>query len=338
MIEATLELSEQVGLKPACDALEVSRSAIYRQRTSTSKPAELPESKPQRRPSPRGLSANEKSEVLKTLHSERFVDAAPRTVVATLLGEGVYTCSYRTMYRLLRENDETRERRNQAKHRVYARPELLATAPNQVWSWDGTWLRGPKKGDKYSLYIMLDIFSRYVVGWMLAESENGEDAKHFIQECYESQHVDRRQLILHSDRGSAQRSEEVVRLTTKLGIARSYSRPRVCNDNPFSESVNKTLKYHHEFPERFDSPEHARNFCQDFFDWYNNEHQHSSIAFLPPGIVHTNAEKPILKKRQQTMDSAYAAHPQRFVNGPPAITPLPTHVYLNKPQTQTQAH
>ncbi len=277
---------------------------------------------------------------MKLLNCEDFVDMAPRAIHAVLLEQGTYLCSPRTMYRLLAANNATRERRQGETKYRFERPELMATRPNEVWTWDVTWLRGPAKGERYALYIMLDLYSRYVIGWMLAHTENGELAEDFIGQCYRAQGIDPGGLTIHSDRGSAQTSEKVCKVTDLLGIARSYSRPRVCNDNPFSESINKTVKYHHEFPDRFTSFEAARDFCREFFEWYNHEHRHSGIAMLAPVLVHAGNHQQVIEQRQAVLDHAYAAHPERFVHGPPTTEPVPSIVYLNKPRPkpEVEAH
>ena len=273
---------------------------------------------------------------MKLLNSEAFVDMAPKAIHAKLLEQGVYLCSPRTMYRLLASSNAVRERRKVSERPRFERPELMAMRPNEVWTWDVTWLRGPDKGDRFALYIMLDLYSRYVVGWMLANTENGELAKDFIDQCYRAQHIKPGSLTMHSDRGSAQTSEKVRKLIDVLDISLSYSRPRVCNDNPYSESINKTVKYHPVFPDRFDGFDDARTFCRDFFDWYNEEHRHSGIAMLAPAVVHAGEHVDVLAKRQTGLDAAYAAHPERFVHGAPITTPLPTAVYLNKPEPKPE--
>ena len=267
-----------------------------------------------------------------TLNSVRFVDMAPKAIHAKLLEEGTYLCSPRTMYRLLDAENMVRERRQASSLPRFERPELMATRPNEVWTWDVTWLRGPAKGERYALYIMLDLFSRYVVGWMLAHTENAELAKDFIDQCYLSQGVEPGTLTVHSDRGSAQTSEKVRKLTDILEIARSYGRPRVCNDNPFSEAINKTVKYHRDFPNRFVGFDTGLEFCRGFFNWYNHEHVHSGIAMLTPAVVHRGDDREVIEQRQAALDQAYAAHPERFVHGPPKAKQLPTAVYLNKPE------
>lgn len=273
---------------------------------------------------------------MELLHTEKFVDMAPRAIHAVLLEQGVYLCSPRTMYRLLADAQEARGRRqSQSKHR-FERPELLAVKPNEVWAWDVTWLRGPEKGERYALYVMLDLFSRYVVGWMLAHAENGELAADFIQQCHENQGIDPGTLIVHSDRGTAQKSEKVRKLTDLLDVARSYGRPRVCNDNPFAEALNKTVKYYRSYPHRFAGFDHAQAYCREFFTWYNHDHRHSGIAMLTPAVVHASEHEPVIAARQAALDLAFAAHPERFVHGPPKAAQLPTAVYLNKPESKPE--
>ena len=331
-MDGTRELAGQIGAKPACDATGASRATLYR--------AEAPRRFGPRRPRPRparALSAQEQRDVMDLLHTENFVDMAPRAIHGVLLEMGIYLCSARTMYRLLEASRETGERRQQARHDHYERPELLATAPNQVWTWDVTWLRGPERGERYALYIMLDLFSRYVVGWRLADAENGELAADFIDQCHASQGIAAGALTVHSDRGSAQRSENVVALTQLLDVARSYGRPRVSNDNAYSESINKTLKYRLDYPNRFSGLDDARAHCRRFFIWYNTEHRHSGIAMLTPEVVHAGTHEPIVAHRQATLDRAHAAHPERFVRGAPKTETLPTTVYLNKPLPKPEA-
>jgi len=263
-MEAALTLSSEVGIKPACEALEVSRAGFYR--TQTQRNASLVE--PRKRPSPpRALSSDERQGVIDILHTDRFVDKAPYEVYATLLDEGQYHCSIRTMYRILDENKEVKERRNQLSHPVYQKPELLATAPNQVWSWDITKLLGPVKWTYFYLYVIMDIFSRYVVGWMIAPAESAILAERLIGETYAKQNIGRGQLTIHADRGSSMKSKPVALLLSDLGITKTHSRPHTSDDNPYSEAQFKTLKYRPDFPERFGSIEDARSFCQDFFPW-----------------------------------------------------------------------
>jgi len=269
--------------------------------------------------------------VLAVLHSERFVDRAPAQVVATLLDESQYLCSVRTMYRLLGDRGELHERRDRLVRPAYQRPELVATAPNQVWSWDLTKLRGPVTWLYFHLYVLLDLFSRFVVGWLLARHESGALARRLIAESCERQGIPPGQLTIHADRGSAPASKTVAQLLADLGVERSHSRPHVSNDNPFSESHFATVKGHPEFPDRFASFEHAHGFCRGFFPWYNTEHRHSGLAYLTPEMVHTGRAPLVLARRAEVLDAAYAAHPERFVRRPPKPLALPRAVWINPP-------
>jgi putative transposase len=293
--------------------------------------------RPQRR-QPRALDDAERREVLDLLHSPRFVDKAPAAVYAALLDEGTYRCSIRTMYRILHDASEVRERRNQLRHPKYKKPELLATAPNQVWSWDITKLLGPTKWTYYYLYVILDIYSRYVVGWMLASRENADLAKRLLRDTIAKEKVDADELTIHSDRGPSMKSHTVAQLLATLGVTKSHSRPHVSNDNPFSESQFKTLKYRPEFPQRFGSQEDGRGFCERFFQWYNHEHYHSGIALLTPAMVHHGQAKKVLDRRRKALDMAYAMYPQRFVNKRPTPLPLPEAVWINPPTPSSERH
>ena len=284
------------------------------------------------RPSPgRALSADEREMVLQLLRSERFVDQSPGEVYATLLDEGRYVCSLRTMYRLLAENGEVRERRDPLRHPPYEKPELLATAPNQVWSWDITKLLGPVKWTYYYLYVILDIFSRYVVGWMVAHRESAELARRLIAATARKQGVRPGQLTVHADRGSSMTSKPVGLLLSDLGITKTHSRPHVSDDNPYSESQFKTMKYRPEFPERFGCLEDARGFCQGFFRWYNTQHHHTGIGLLTPETVHYGRGPQVREARQRVLDAAYAQHAERFVGKPPHAPALPEAVWINPP-------
>jgi len=331
MTALVTELSECVGVTEACAALEQPRSTYYRR----SRPvAQRPKKK---RPRPaRALGSSEHDKVVQMLHSERFVDHAPAQVVAALLEEGVYHCSTRTMYRILSSRGEVRERRNQLRHPRYRRPELLATEPNQVWSWDITKLRAAHKWTYYYLYVLLDIFSRYVVGWMLSHRESGELAAELLEQSYHKQGVDPEQLTVHADRGSAPTSKTLRQMMVDLGVQRSHSRPRVSNDNPFSESNFHTLKSRPDYPNRFGCYEDARSFCRRTFDWYNHHHHHCGIAMLTPQQVHHGRAEQVLAERQRVLDRAYAAHPERFVNGPPKVSSLPQAVWINPPEDKTK--
>lgn len=320
-----------VGTAPACRALELSRASLYRMR----QPPNSEASRPSRPASPRALGPGEREAVLDTLHSERFMDHAPAQVHATLLDEGTYLCSSRTMYRILDSALEVKERRDQVRRPHYAKPELLATRPNQVWSWDITKLMGPAKWTYFYLYVILDIFSRYVVGWMLAPHESAALAEGLIGETYDKQRIEKGQLTLHADRGSSMKSKPVALLLADLGVVKTHSRPQVSNDNPFSESQFKTMKYRPEFPDRFGSIEDGRAFGHVFFPWYNDAHYHSSLGFLTPAAVHYGMAEGVREKRKQILAAAYAAHPERFVKGTPQIAELPQAVWINPPEKKT---
>jgi putative transposase len=313
-----------------CQSVGIARASLYRRRQPAR--AAVPASPP--RPSPRALIRAERQAILDALHSERFVDQAPAEVHATLLEEQTYLGSVRTMYRVLAEAAEVRERRDQARHPSYAKPELVATAPNQIWSWDITKLKGPAKYVYYSLYVILDLFSRYVVGWMVAGHESARLAERLIEATCVKQGIGPQQLTIHADRGAPMRSKLVALLFSDLGIEASHSRPRVSNDNPFSESQFRTLKYRPEFPDRFGSVEHARAVSHGLFAWYNDAHHHSGLSYLTPAAVHSGRADTILDVRHQARVAAYAAHPERFVKGPPRRETLPTAVWINAP-TQT---
>lgn len=324
MIAAVETLARDVGVAPACDAFKFPRATLYRRR----KPKAIRAPRP--RPA-RALSDTERKAVLDELHSERFVDVAPPAVYATLLDEGTYLCAPRTMYRILGDAKEVRERRNQLRHPVYARPELVALAPKRVWTWDITKLKGPVVMVYFYLYVILDLFSRYVVGWLLAQAESAALAHRLISETCLQQGVDRNQLTIHSDRGAPMTSNNVAQLLAELGVMRSLSRPHVSNDNPYSESHFKTLKYRPSFPDRFGSFQDAHSFCRATLSWYNTEHRHSSLALLTPAEVHFGRAPQILAARQVALDTAYAAHPERFVRKPPVVAKLPEAVWINPP-------
>jgi putative transposase len=266
---------------------------------------------------------------------DRFVDQSPREVYATMLDEGTYLCSVRSMYRILQEQGEARERRNQLCRPTYQKPELLARGPNQVWSWDITKLKGPVKWTYYYLYVLLDIFSRYVVGWMVAHREQASLAQKLIEESCTKHSIKPGQLMVHSDRGPSMSSKSVALLLADLGVTKTHSRPHVSNDNPYSESQFKTLKYRLDFPERFGSMEDTRGFCQTFFPWYNTEHHHSGISFLTPEQVHYGLAKQIVKEREAVLKMAYEIRPDRFKKGPPKPMSLPEAVWINKPLTKS---
>jgi putative transposase len=305
--------------------LSVARATFYRH-------GQPPPPRPKKaRRSSRALTEVERADVLSVLHSAEFVDCAPAAVHAKLLDQGRYLCAPRTMYRLLSTEGEVRERRHQLTHPHYQAPELLATAPNQVWSWDITKLRSLVKWTYYYLYVVLDIFSRYVTGWMVATRESAELAQQLLLESCLKQAIDFGQLTIHSDRGSSMTSKPVALLLADLGVTRSLSRPHVSNDNPFSESQFKTLKYCPEFPDRFGSEQHARSFSDSFFSWYNREHRHSGIAMLTPEMVHYGRAQEVIAARRLVLEEAYRKHPERFVRQPPAPLQLPAAVWINPP-------
>ena len=323
MIRTVLEMAPRLGIAPTCDALGLARATYYR--------ALQPRNPPIPPRPPRLLSGIERASVLEVFHEPRFLDRAPAEIYATLLDEGRYLCSPRTMYRLLASHGEVRERRDQLRHPAYAAPQLLATAPNQVWSWDITKLLGPVKWTYFHLYTILDIFSRYVVGWLLAEGESHALAARLIRESCARHGIEPGQLTIHSDRGPSMTSSTVAQLLARLAVARSLSRPQVSNDNPFSESQFKTLKYHPDFPDRFGSFEHAHSFCVTFFPWYNTEHRHSGLGLLTPHDVHFGLAQEKLHRRAAVLAAAHALHPERFVRGLPRPQPLPQAVWINPP-------
>jgi len=329
MIMATEALATQIPVTRACDALAFPRSSLYRARRP---PVEI---EPARRPTPaRALKPEEKETVRDLLNSERFCDRSPYQVYATLLDEGRYYCSISTMYRILREHDEVRERRDQRRHPSYSKPELLATAPNELWSWDITKLRGPVTWQLFYLYVVLDVFSRYVVGWLIAEAEASELARQLVHESYQKQGVDAEQLTLHADRGPAMTSLTLAQLLGKLGVTKSHSRPYTPDDNPFSEAQFKTMKYRPDYPARFGSLAEAQTWAREFFYWYNNEHRHSSLGLMTPATVHYGQAAALTAQRQATLRTAYEAHPERFVKGLPQPPALPAVVWINPPASE----
>ncbi len=325
-METAFTVAPEIGLARACRALGVSRATAYRHRSP--RPPATPRP---RRGSPLALTDEERSAVLAQLHAERFVDASPAAVYATLLDEGTYLASERTMYRVLAANAEVRERRAQRRHPAYAAPELLASAPNELWSWDITKLKGPAKWTWFYLYVILDVFSRYVPGWLVATRESAALAERLIADTVAKQGIAPDQLTIHADRGSSMNSKPVALLLADLGIVKSHSRPHTSNDNPFSEAQFKTLKYRPGFPDRFGSIEDARVFCQGFFPWYNTEHRHSGIGLMTPAIVHAGLAPEVQAARAITLSQAYAAHPERFVRHAPRPPDLPTAVWINPP-------
>lgn len=330
-MNAVDQLAPTVGIASACAALGVARASFYRQ------PVFGPALPLPPRPTPaRALNTEERETVRATLNSTRFQDCAPAAIQATLLDEGQYLCSTRTMYRVLNEDGQSRERRDQLTHPAYQKPELLATAPNQLWSWDITKLRGPAKWTYYYLYVILDVFSRYVVGWMIAPREAAALATKLIEETCEKHLILPDQLTIHADRGSSMRSKPVAFLLADLSITKTHSRPYTSNDNPYSESQFRTMKYRPEFPDRFGCLQDSHAFCQRFFPWYNDHHRHSGIGMLTPATVHFGQAPAIREKRQTVLDAAYLAHPDRFVRRPPMPLPLPKEVWINKPHSSPE--
>jgi len=316
---------ETLGVAPVCAALAVPRATYYRWR----KPKDLV---PVTRRVPRALPPEERQRVLAVLNDDRFADLPPAEVYATLLDEGKFVCSIRTMYRILNEQDEVKERRRQLRHPRYQAPELLATGPNQLWSWDITKLKGPVKWTYFYLYVILDVFSRYVVGWMAATQESATLAQRLIEQTCARQGVETGTLTIHADRGPSMSSKPVALLLADLGVTKTHGRPHVSNDNPYSESHFKTLKYSPEFPDRFGSLQDARSFLLDFFQWYNTMHHHSGLGLMTPFDVHHNVARTRFAERQAVLRKAFEATPERFVRGVPTPPALPREVWINKPK------
>jgi putative transposase len=331
---AVNELAPSVGMTRACTALGVNRTGVYRKDARRRHLATSPVRSLPRPPAPLAFDDTERQTVMAVLCSERFADCAPRSIYATLLDEGIYVGSVRTMYRRLADNSQTRERRNQLRHPAYAKPELLAVQANEVWSWDITKLKGPAKWTYFHLYVILDIFSRYVVGWMVALKESAELAEQLIADTIAKQAVEPGTLTLHADRGTSMRSKPVAALLVDLDVAKSHSRPYVSDDNPYSEAQFKTLKYRPAFPERFGSIEDARAHCREFFTWYNGVHRHSGIGYMSPEAVHYGHAEALFKKRAVTLDAAFLANPKRFKGNAPRPPELPTAAWINPPKVR----
>ena len=326
-MNAAKEASANLDVKAACEALGVPRSSFYRQRWGR----RLTHPRPRPRP-PRTLTKPQEKEILDVLHSEPYVDKAPAQVWASMLDQGMVLCCVRTMYRILAAKGEVRERRDQRRHPRHTKPQLEATAPRQLWSWDITKLRGPEKRVFFCLYVVLDVFSRYVVGWLISARECSELAKQLFEETCEKEAIVPGEVTAHSDRGSPMKAKSTAVFMADLGLTQSFSRPRVSNDNAYSESQFKTLKSRPEFPGRFGSLADAKAFCQRFFEWYNHQHYHSSLGLLTPWSVHSGEFELVLAKRQEVLDRAYAAHPERFVRGRPTPQRPPERVWINDPQ------
>lgn len=325
-LAAVTEHAPSLGVNATCSAFGVARATYFRKRAPVHGPR-------RKRPAPpRKLAPPERQAVLDVLHEPRFVDLAPAQVHAALLAEGVHLCSVRTMHRILAENAEAKERRDLARHPVYERPELLATGPNQLWSWDITKLKGPAKWTYFHLYVILDVFSRYVVGWMVAPRETASLAKRLIAETCRRQGIVEAQLTLHADRGTSMKSKSVAFLLADLGVTKSHSRPYVSDDNPFSEAQFKTLKYRPDFPKKFGCIQDSRAHCTDFFAWYNDEHHHSGLAMFTPAEVHHGRVDEQLTAKQRVMDAAFEAHPERFTHGRPVVKRPRAEVWINPPR------
>jgi putative transposase len=331
-VKAVLETRGDMPCIDACSALGLSRATYYRSQAPVSSPtpASASETRP-RKASPRALSDSERRVVLDLVHEARFVDLAVPQVYATLLDEGRYVCSPRTMYRILEAQGEVRERRDQLRHPVYTKPELLATAPNQVWSWDITKLRGPAKWTYFYLYVLLDIFSRYAVGWMVARCESAALASKLLGESLKKHEIQPGQLTVHSDRGGPMRAKSFALLLADLGVVQSFGRPHVSDDNPFSEAHFKTVKYRPDFPDRFGGLEDCRAYFGPFFDWYHHRHHHSGIGWMTPADVHFGRAEAVRAQRARVLDSAFQLHPERFVRNPPRPAALPQAVWINPP-------
>jgi putative transposase len=330
MIELAIDqLTAIVGRSSALTAVGIDRATWYRRHRKSPPPA-----RPDRlvTPQPRALTPLERTHIKALLESDEFVDEAPATVYAKLLDQGIYLGSVSSMYRILRSHDEVRERRRQATHPAHKKPELIATRPNEIWSWDITKLHGPEKWIYYYLYVILDIYSRYAVGWMLARAERAELSKRLINDTIAKQGVAKDQLTLHSDRGSPMIAKPVAHLLADLGVTKSHSRPHVSNDNPYSESQFRILKYRPEFPDRFGSFEDARAHCGRFFGWYNDDHRHSGIGLHTPADVHYGRADEIRDRRGVVLLDAYAEHPERFVRKIPTPPPIPTVAWINQPE------
>lgn len=326
-------LGNDVGKKPACEALQVARATFYRYHSVKLKqPGDIIPARPM---PPQALHPAERQTVVEILHSQRFCDDTPYQIYATLLDEGQYYCSIRTMYRILEtEHGVAKERRKHVQRPHYSKPELLAIAPNEVWSWDITKLKGPAKWTYFHLYVIIDIYSRFVVGWMVAHREQDALARRLIEESYIKQNIQPGQLTVHADRGSSMKSKAVAYLLADLGVTKTHNRPHVSNDNPYSEAQFKTLKYCPAFPDRFGSIQDARSFCQSFFNWYNKEHRHSGIALMTPQQIHYGFADKVHHHRSEVLKAAYEKNPNRFKYIMPIPKTPPKAVWINKPSTE----
>jgi transposase InsO family protein len=333
LTEAVVALAPASGLTTAaCAALGVSRASVHRRRARLTAPPAIVRPRP--RPT-RALSVPQQRTVLDLLHAPRFADQAPAEIYASLLDEGTYHCSIRTMYRILGQHGEVRERRQQLRHPIYQKPELLAEKPNEVWSWDITKLMGPAKWSYFYLYVILDIFSRRVVGWCVADAESATLFRPLFDDAVTKHNVPPGQLTLHADRGGPMKAKATAFLLADLGVTRSHNRPHTSNDNPFSESHFKTLKYQPRFPKRFGCIEDARSFCRGFFGWYNKDHHHAGIGLMTPDQVHYGQIDAVHAARQLTLDHAFRENPERFVKKPPIPPAKPTAAWINPPQPKS---
>jgi putative transposase len=329
--QAIGELAPLVGVKAACAAVGESRARHYRRHRVSPAP---PRSERIVASQPRALSDVERKEIRRVLNSEEHADEAPATVYAKLLDSGVYLGSVSTMYRVLREHDEVGDRRCHATHPAKVKPELVARQPNEVYSWDITKLHGPEKWTYYYLYSIIDIYSRYIPGWMLARAERASLAEALMAETIEKQRIGPGELTIHSDRGSPMIAQPVAHLLADLGVTKSHSRPHTSNDNPYIESSYRTLKYRPDFPRNFGSFEDAHAHCGRFFTWYNDDHRHSGIGFHTPADVHYGRAEIVREQRGQVLNAAYAAHPERFVRKAPEPPKLPTVAWINEPKEE----
>jgi transposase InsO family protein len=334
-MDAVIALTPGGGLgTAACAAFGVSRASVHRRRARLGRLPVLPTSRPKPQ---RSLTARQRLIVLDLLRMPHFVDLAPAEIYARLLDQGTYHCSIRTMYRILNENGEVRDRRRQARHPVYTKPELLADSPNQVWSWDITKLMGPAKWTYFYLYVILDIFSRRAVGWCVADSESASLFKVLFEDALTKQAIPAGQLTLHADRGPSMKAKATALLLADLGVTKSHSRPYTSNDNPFSESHFKTLKYQPQFPKSFGCIEDAKAFCRRFFDWYNQDHHHFGLGLMTPDQVHYGQTDAVYAARQETLDRAYMENPERFVRQKPKPPAKPTAAWINPPKLPEQS-
>lgn len=330
MISHVGELIPLITVQAACEALVIPRCVFYRAKSTRVQHVAQEKSLPAR-----ALQPAERQSVLDILNCARFQDQAPREVYATLLDEQTYLCHWRTMYRILAENHQICERRNQLRRPVYTKPELLATGPNQVWSWDITALRGPDKWTAFYLYDLMDVYSRYAVGWLIATTQSAALAEQLIAQSYAKYNILPGQLTIHSDNGAPMRAKTISQLMADLAVTESHSRPHVSDDNPFSESKFKTMKYRPDYPDRFAGLRDAHTWARPFYNWYNYDHHHSGLGLLTPATVHFGHAPEMLAIRQRALDVAFAAHPDRFVHGTPSPQPLPQAVWINPP-TRTQ--